>query len=70
MGTRAEAAFGPLVEECDKHGISRTVAFELAASGQLQTFKIGSRRYVVLDSLRTLPQRMGLSGPIPKGVRA
>lgn len=59
--TKAEPAFGPLVEECAKHGISRTVAFELAAVGQLDTFKIGARRYVLADSLRTLPVRMGLA---------
>lgn len=61
MGTRNEPAFGPLVEECEKHGVSRSVAYELVANGQLETFKIGTRRYVVLESLRTLPQRMGLA---------
>lgn len=61
MATRAEPAFGPLVEECEKHGVSRSVAYELVANGQLETFKIGTRRYVVLESLRTLPQRMGLT---------
>jgi hypothetical protein len=50
--------FAPLVEECRAHGISRTVAFELAARGLLETFAIGRRRYVKLDSLRTLPQRL------------
>ncbi|MBS0590295.1 MAG: hypothetical protein JSR65_06615 [Proteobacteria bacterium] len=50
--------FGPLVETCRAHGISRSVAFELARAGKLQTFTIGTRRYVYTDSLRTLPERL------------
>lgn len=50
--------FAPMVEECGKHGISRSVAFELAATGKLETFTIGRRRYVRLESLRTLPDRL------------
>lgn len=57
MGT-LEPAYRPLVEACGEHGISRTVAFELARTGQLQTFTIGTRRYVLLESLRTLPERL------------
>lgn len=57
MGT-SEPAYRPLVEVCGEHGISRTVAFELARTGQLQTFTIGKRRYVLLESLRTLPERL------------
>lgn len=55
-------AFRPLVEACADHGISRTVAFELAASGTLDTFTIGKRRYVLLDSLRSLPARLAARG--------
>ena len=51
-------AYRPLVEACGDHGISRTVAFELARKGLLETFTIGARRYVFLDSLRTLPERL------------
>lgn len=59
MGTGQEApAYGPLVDVCRAHGISRTVAFELAGSGQLKSFRIGARRYVYLDSVRTLPERL------------
>lgn len=58
MSTTAEPAYRPLVEACGDHGISRTVAFELARNGLLQTFTIGARRYVYLDSLRTLPERL------------
>jgi hypothetical protein len=62
MQQQPEAAFGPLVETCKAHGISRTVAFELAASGALKTFRIGTRRYVHMDSLRTLPERLANQG--------
>lgn len=52
------ATYRPLVTACAEHGISRSVAFELAKSGKLATFTIGTRRYVYLDSLRTLPERL------------
>ena len=58
MRTTVEPAFGPLVEECAKHGISRSVAYELVASGHLETFKIGVKRYVLVDSLRALPGKL------------
>ncbi|MFP7721409.1 hypothetical protein [Lysobacter sp. A3-1-A15] len=51
-------AFRPLMDACREHGISRTVAYELVNSGQLETFKIGARRYVVVESLRSLPDRL------------
>lgn len=51
-------AYLPLVEACKAHGISRSVAFELARKGDLDTFLIGKRRYVYLHSLRNLPERM------------
>ena len=50
--------YAPLVEACAAHGISRSVAHELVVNGQLETFKIGTRRYVMLESLRTLPDRL------------
>jgi hypothetical protein len=50
--------YRPLVPACAEHGISRTVAFELARNGLLETFTIGARRYVRLESLRTLPDRL------------
>jgi len=56
---RAEApAYRPMIEACREHGISRTVAYELINSGDLDTFKIGTRRYVYVESLRTLPERL------------
>lgn len=59
MSTSAPA-YRPLVEACGDHGISRTVAFDLARNGLLETFTIGTRRYVVLESLRTLPERIAV----------
>jgi len=50
-----------MVERCNEHGISRTVAFELARKELIKTFTIGKRRYVYLDSLRTLPERLAAS---------
>ena len=57
METR-QPAYGPLVETCRDHGISRSVAYELARDGLLETFKIGARRYVMLASLHALPQKL------------
>lgn len=56
-----DPAFRPLVEACGEHGISRTVAFDLARKGLLETFTIGARRYVRLESLRSLPDRLAAS---------
>jgi len=50
--------YRPLVPACAAYGISRSVAFDLARKGLLDTFTIGTRRYVRLDSLRTLPERL------------
>jgi hypothetical protein len=47
-----------MVDACAEHGISRTVAFELVRDGLLETFTIGTRRYVMLASLRDLPKRL------------
>lgn len=50
--------YGPLVKECGKRGIGRTVAFQLAAKGLIETFTIGSKRFVRLRSLESLPDRL------------
>jgi hypothetical protein len=56
--TEERRAFGPLVEECRARGIGRTVAFELAKDGLIETFHIGRRVFVMLDSLDALPQTL------------
>lgn len=58
-GFACEPTYGPLVESARRFGICRSVAFDLARLGKLETFTIGTRRYVYLDSLRTLPERLG-----------
>ena len=50
--------FLPFVQACRAHGISRTVAYGLANDGLLDTFHIGRSRYVLVESLKTLPDRM------------
>jgi hypothetical protein len=55
---QAAPTYRPFIEACREHGISRTVAYELANDGLLDTFKLGAKRYVMLESLRTLPERL------------
>ena len=55
---RDRRAFGLLVAECRARGISRTRAFELARDGLIETFNIGRRRFVMLDSLDRLPETL------------
>jgi hypothetical protein len=59
--------FAGLVEAATARGISRTVAYALVARGLLDVFSIGRRRYVYIDSLDTLGER--LSEGDHKGVR-
>jgi hypothetical protein len=51
--------FGLFIPECTKRGIGKTVAYELLKGGHLETFTLGVRRYIYLDSLLSLPQRVG-----------
>lgn len=53
----SSATFLPLIEGLRDHGISRGRGYELINAGLLDTFTLGRRRYVMLESLRTLPQR-------------
>ena len=50
--------FALLTQSCAAHGISRNTAYRLIHDGLLDTFTIRSRRYVYLESLRTLPERL------------
>ncbi len=49
--------FYPLVAACKAHGICRSVAYQLAMDGVLETFMVGPRRFVVLESLYALSKR-------------
>ena len=50
--------YGLLVEQCRQRDIARTKAFQLAKEGLLETFTIGRRRYVLIESLDSLPARL------------
>ena len=58
MNTKNLRDFGPFIPECKKRGFGGTKAYELWNAGLLETFTIGKKRYVYLDSLLTLPQRL------------
>lgn len=75
MSTNSNAAeapvpygFGPLVTECARRGIGRTVAFELARRGLIDTFVIGKKRMVKIASLESLPDRLQQQ-PAPRAGR-
>lgn len=55
-------SYAPLVAACAQHGIGRTVAFELVRRGLIETFPIGRKRFVILESLRSLPERLKAEG--------
>ena len=58
--------YRPFNTETAKRGIGRTKAYELVNAGLLETFLIGTRRYIFLDSLDTLPSRLAaLDGGVP-----
>lgn len=59
MKTKELRDFAPFPAACIERGISKTVAYDLLNGGLLDTFKIGRRRYVYLDSLLTVAERVG-----------
>lgn len=58
QGIHTPREFGPFVAECNKRGIGRTTAYALLADGHLETFLIGTKRYVYVDSVLALPARL------------
>ena len=60
MDTKNPATYGRLVEVCRAFGICRTLAFALAAAQLIETFMLRGRRYVYIESVRTLPDRIGV----------
>lgn len=56
--SQVSPAYGPLVEVCRAHGIGKTTAFELAKKGLLETFRLGVKRYVTLESIHELPKKI------------
>lgn len=59
MSTQFEPTYGLLTEVSPSVPIARTQAFAYARSGELDTFYMNGRRYVYLDSVKSLPERVG-----------
>ena len=57
-GPATNRDFRPFIPECSRRGLGKTKAYELARDGLLETFTIGCKRYVIIESLDTLPQRL------------
>jgi hypothetical protein len=53
-----EPKYQRLTDACDAVGIKRSQAFKLVRQGMLDTFRIGRTRFVYIESLRTLPERL------------
>lgn len=58
MNENYEPNYGILTDVCRRFGIARTQAFAYAKSGALNTFLLNGRRYVYIESVRTLPERL------------
>lgn len=56
--TEPSRDYRPFIPEVRKRGIGKTKAYELVAEGLLDTFLIGTKRYVFLDSLDALPRKL------------
>ncbi|MEH6420969.1 hypothetical protein [Pseudomonas sp. CGJS7] len=50
--------FSALVPTCKAHGIGKTLAYQLASEGALDTFLLHGKRMVYLASLESLPRRL------------
>lgn len=58
MDTRNQRPYRALVRACGERDISRTTSYDLIRRDLIETFLIGRRRYVYLDSLDSLPERI------------
>lgn len=47
-----EALAHPFADWLDAHGIAKSTGYELVAKGELQTFKLGKRRYISAEAAR------------------
>lgn len=52
------ATFGRFIPACAARGIAKSKAYELADAGLLPTFKIGRARYIKIEVLDSLPDRL------------
>jgi hypothetical protein len=55
---RKTPTYAELVKECERWDICRTKAFDYARRGLIDTFVMGRKRYVVIASLESLPERL------------
>lgn len=62
--THEQREFRPFIPECNKYGLGKTKAYELANAGLLEVFKIGSKTYIYCDSLLTLPHRLAQAAKV------
>lgn len=58
MDANPHREYRPFIPECELRGIRKTKAYELANAGLLEVFNIGTRKFIYLDSLLSLPQRL------------
>ena len=65
--TNEQRDYRPFIPECTKRGIGKTKAYELANAGLIETFTLGTKRYVFLDSLLSLPHRIAGAAQQAKG---
>lgn len=73
MKTNELREFAPFPAACIDRGIGKTVAYDLLKGGLLDTFKIGRKRYVYLDSLLTIAAKVAAYNDLPRirdGVQA
>lgn len=66
MKTKELRDFAPFPAACIDRGIGKTVAYDLLNGGFLDTFKIGRRRYVYLDSLLTIAEKVEAYNELPR----
>lgn len=58
MEKDSQRPYRAFLPACSQYDIRRTNAYHLAKSGLLETFTIGRKRYIYLDSLDSLPERL------------
>ncbi len=54
MSWKNQVEFRPLLDVCEAYGISKTTIYKLMKSNKLNTFTIGRRRMVMIDSVKAL----------------
>ena len=63
----SEPKYQRLTTACAAYGIKRSYAFKLMKLGFLDTFTIGKSRFVYIESLRSLPERLAANDDVGEG---